>query len=87
MVILRDIRLRWCMLSLSDFHCFFFSFWGRGSEIGSFAGSLLAIYLSVIVSITIRNHHSFIPSPHWRFEKEKKDTNETAKEKKEKNHR
>lgn len=89
MVILRDIRLRWCMLSLSDFYCFFsFLFLGRGRRFGDrflcwlIAGSLLAIYLSVIVSITIHNHHSFIHSPYWRFEKEKKDTNETAKRKK-----
>lgn len=67
MVILRDIRLRWYMLSLSDFYCFFFlSFLGSRGEVRREVpppGSLLAIYLSVVVSITIHNSsftHPFI---------------------------
>lgn len=53
MVILRDIRLRWCMLSLSNFYCLFFPFWGRGSEIGS-PSELVAGY--VLVCYSVNNH-------------------------------
>lgn len=54
MVILRDIRLRWYMLSLSSFYCLFFSILGgRGSEIGSFAGSFASY---VFVCYSVNNH-------------------------------
>lgn len=90
MVILRDIRLRWCMLSLSNFYCFFSFFFlveGGGSEMGSFAGSLLAMCLSVIVSITIHNHHSFIPSFPTLEEERKERHKRNCKRKERKNHR